>query len=272
MTTRLISGIVAIPLLIVIILAGNDVLKTVAIIISLIGINELYKAFSKGFKSVHICGYLATVLYILFIEYFIEQTTIFLTLFLLTSFVFMVIEHKKVNMIDFIITIFGFFYIPFMLVNIYIVRQIPQTGMFFVWLIFISAWGCDTGAYFVGIAFGKRKLIPELSPKKTVEGAIGGIVVATLLGLAYGFFVASRLAENIKVETISICVLTCFFGSILSQFGDLTASSIKRYTKIKDFGKIMPGHGGVLDRFDSVIFTSPTIYITIIFLKAFFVK
>ena len=128
-----------------------------------------------------------------------------------------------------------------------------------VWLSFIAAFGCDTGAYFAGVTLGKHKLIPALSPKKTIEGSVGGILTATVLALLYGLWVQkSFVLEGVNV--LLLCGLTGFFGSFLAQIGDLAASAMKRMTGIKDFGNLIPGHGGVLDRFDSVILTAPVVY------------
>ena len=159
---------------------------------------------------------------------------------------------------------FGFFYACFLLSHIYLVREYTY-GKLLVWLAFIAAFGCDTGAYFAGITFGKHKLIPTLSPKKTIEGSIGGIVTATVLALLYGWWLQRSFTMD-GVNILLLCGLTGFFGSFLAQIGDLAASAMKRLTGIKDFGKLIPGHGGVLDRFDSVILTAPAVYYIMLFL------
>ena len=115
------------------------------------------------------------------------------------------------------------------------------------------------------MAFGKHKLIPQLSPKKTVEGAIGGVVVAVSICVVFG--VVLEMKNQLEgVDTVLLCFITGFVGSIFSQIGDLAASAMKRYVGIKDFGKIMPGHGGVLDRFDSVLFAAPVVYYSMFYL------
>ena len=126
-----------------------------------------------------------------------------------------------------------------------------------VWLIFLSSWGCDTCAYCVGVLFGKHKMAPVLSPKKSVEGGIGGIIGAALLGAVFAAAM-SRFA-GVSVSPW-LCAAICGVGGAISQIGDLCASAIKRNHEIKDYGKLIPGHGGILDRFDSVIFTAPIIY------------
>ena len=137
-------------------------------------------------------------------------------------------------------------------------------GASLIWLVFIAAFGCDTGAYFVGITLGKHKLIPSLSPKKTIEGSIGGIVTATILALLYGLWMRHVLSIE-DINLLLLCGLTGFLGSFLAQVGDLAASAMKRLTGLKDFGKLIPGHGGVLDRFDSVLLTAPAVYYIMLF-------
>lgn len=130
------------------------------------------------------------------------------------------------------------------------VMRYMRNGIWNLVIILVAAWGSDVFAYFTGRLFGRHKLIPEVSPKKTVEGSIGGIVCATLLSALYGFIVsrATELTPNYIVLVVSTFVL-----SAVSQVGDLIASLIKREHGIKDYGRIFPGHGGVMDRFDSVL-------------------
>ena len=151
----------------------------------------------------------------------------------------------------------GLFYAGIMLSYIYKVR-ILENGGYLVWLVFIGAWGSDTFAYITGMTIGKRKFLPKLSPKKTLEGCIGGVVGAAFVGFLYGLIFSQHftLVSNPKVAFMIICGSS----SIISQLGDLTASAIKRDHKIKDYGRLIPGHGGILDRFDSIIFVAPVVY------------
>ncbi len=136
-------------------------------------------------------------------------------------------------------------------------------GMFCVMLVFFAAWGSDVMAYFVGSFFGKHKLIPEISPKKTVEGSVGGVVFAVLLCMAYGFVVS--LISDAEVNYLSLAI-SGFVLSIISQIGDLVASLIKRENGVKDYGNILPGHGGIMDRFDSVFaVATPLLIICLVF-------
>ena len=153
--------------------------------------------------------------------------------------------------------VFGILYIGLTLSFIYYIRELPG-GIFLVWMPFISAWFSDTCAYLVGVTLGKHKMTPRLSPKKTYEGAAGGIIGATLGSMILG--IVYTVVH--KAGAISVLSFGCmgFVGSIASMCGDLAASAIKRNYDVKDFGKIIPGHGGILDRFDSVIFTAPMVY------------
>ena len=140
---------------------------------------------------------------------------------------------------------------------IYLTRELSW-GKYLVWLIFISSWICDTCAYLTGMAIGKHKLAPVLSPKKSIEGAIGGVVGSALVGALFAWLFL--IPETGSDAMIWVVALISAAGAVISQVGDLSASAIKRNHDIKDYGKIIPGHGGIMDRFDSVLFTAPVIY------------
>lgn len=150
---------------------------------------------------------------------------------------------------------FAFLYAPVMLSFVELTREVSG-GEYLVWIILISSWGCDTCAYVVGMLIGKKRIFPVLSPKKSLEGCIGGVVGAALLGVLYGLFVTGNTAEE-----LGVFALICAMGAVVSMVGDLAASAIKRNRGIKDYGKLIPGHGGVMDRFDSVIVTAPIVYL-----------
>ena len=156
---------------------------------------------------------------------------------------------------------FNVAYGPLMLSFIYLVRDL-EYGAYMVFMIFISSWICDTCAYVVGMLIGKHKMAPKLSPKKSVEGAIGGVAGSVLVGALFGYFLMAPLTGN--GGTTWIFALIGGVGAVISQVGDLAASAIKRNHEIKDYGKLIPGHGGVMDRFDSVIFTAPIIYLLLL--------
>ncbi len=151
---------------------------------------------------------------------------------------------------------FGLLYVGFLMLTILEINRLDPR---FIWYIFLVSFLTDTFAFFSGTYFGKNKLIPEISPKKTVEGAIGGVLGCLLSGVVYSLMFFPELVYT----TIPLVAI----GSIAGQFGDLIASKFKREAAIKDFGTIMPGHGGMLDRFDSILFVAPVIYIYLLFIK-----
>jgi phosphatidate cytidylyltransferase len=134
--------------------------------------------------------------------------------------------------------------------------EMGSFGYSLLLLTFFVTWSTDTFAYFLGIKFGKKKLCSAISPKKTVEGSIGGLIGSVLTGIIVGWILNYFYINISFIHFIVIGLI----GGIFSQIGDLTASAIKRFCGIKDFGKLLPGHGGLLDRFDSLLFTAPLIY------------
>ncbi len=143
------------------------------------------------------------------------------------------------------------FYIAGGFTAIVLLRDFEKIGIYLFMLIFVGAWITDIFAYFVGRFFGKHKLIPEVSPKKTVEGSIGGTVFCALFFMLYGF-VLTLFTPITSINYLVLAIVGVII-SVVAQIGDLTMSQIKRKFGVKDYGKIMPGHGGVLDRFDSII-------------------
>lgn len=158
------------------------------------------------------------------------------------------------------------FYIVFGLCSIIFTRFLPAYGAYDYLLIFIGAWVTDTFCYFGGLFFGKHKLAPIISPKKTIEGAVSGVIFCTLSFVIYGFIVSKTAALGANLVMLGICGFIC---GIFSQIGDLIFSAVKRHCATKDFGNIFPGHGGMADRFDSVLGIAPIIFI-ICYLTDFF--
>ena len=156
---------------------------------------------------------------------------------------------------------FAVIYIVFSMHYISCIRDMDK-GVHLMFIAFICAWISDTGAYFCGMLFGKHKLIEKISPKKTVEGAWGGILFSGLGGAVFGIIEKALFANE---ANILMLFLVCAIGSVMGQLGDLVESMMKRYFKVKDFGNIMPGHGGLTDRFDSVMLTAPYAYAAILF-------
>ena len=256
--TRLLSGIVLVIILIATVGTGGGLLFGFLALISLIGLSELYKVVDVQNKILGLTGYLGAVVYygILYtgqMQYVTLLTIAFLVV-LMAVYVFSFPTFKAEQVMT---VFFGVFYVAVMLSYVYQTRML-EDGAVAVWLIFLSSWGCDTCAYCVGMLIGKHKMSPKLSPKKSVEGAVGGVAGAALLTVIYGMIFKN--AMQIDQTHVWIMAGISAVGALISMVGDLTASAIKRNYEIKDYGKLIPGHGGILDRFDSVIFTAPMIY------------
>lgn len=260
--TRLLSGIVLVLIALFTLISGGEILFATLFVISVIGMNELYKIFNIHTKAPGICGYLfATAYYCLLyakplLPQGIDWFLLLFMAFLIVMMTILVFGYPNYKTEQIFVAFFGLFYVAVMLSFIYRTRILPA-GIFTVWLVFICSWGCDTCAYCVGMLIGKHKMAPQLSPKKSIEGGIGGVLGATLLAVIYA--VAINHFGNAGVDVVRFAVIGAAGGAI-SQVGDLAASAIKRFHEIKDYGKFIPGHGGILDRFDSVIFTAPIIY------------
>lgn len=280
---RLISGIILVAIAIVTIMLGGDVLLITTGIISVIGYFELIRVYKLEKSVPGIIGYIATVGYYILLKLldgniikkdlrghmgmesknFIGEYLIFFAIiFIICLMASYVLTFPKYKADDIMVCFFGFFYVVVMLSYIYQVREIKE-GTYLVWLIFLSSWGCDTCAYLVGVMFGKHKMAPVLSPKKSIEGGIGGVLGAALLGFIY----ASIFKDSLRPNAQTMYAIVCGVGGLVSQIGDLMASGIKRDHEIKDYSRLIPGHGGILDRFDSMIVTAPIIFYLSIFLS-----
>lgn len=213
----------------------------------------------KGFGALEIAGYVGTVLYYLSLlwvktDEFSMMILLFALVLIMCVYVF---TYPKYRAEQIMAALFGIFYVAVMLSYIYKTRTL-EGGAWLVGLIFLSSWGSDTCAYCVGMLIGKHKMAPVLSPKKSVEGGVGGVLGAALLGALYALLISG--VNQADGHTPLMYAVICAVGALISMVGDLAASAIKRNKEIKDYGKLIPGHGGVLDRFDSVIFTAPFIY------------
>lgn len=264
--TRLLSGIVLVIIALATIITGGYVLMGTLMIISIIGMSELYGIFDFKKKGLGIVSYVAAILYYLSMVCFHGiHTEIFMGLFMALLIALMMVyvfTYPKYEITHIMTAFFGVIYVAVMLSYIYQTRTLGD-GAFLVWLVFIASWGCDTCAYCVGVLFGKHKMAPVLSPKKSVEGAVGGVVGAALLGALYA--VCINKFAGISASPLFYGII-CAVGGLISMVGDLAASAIKRNYEIKDYGTLIPGHGGILDRFDSVIFIAPIIYYMSVFI------
>lgn len=278
--TRLISGIVLVIIALFTIITGDMLLAAVLCAISVIAFRELTGAcgVNKGdrsFCSLESAGMTITVLYYIGIYFgesllqeqgdiYVIQIAFVVTALLSMLFVY-VFTFPKYKAVQIQSTLFAFLYAPLMLSFIYLLREQIAYGQYLVWYVFFASWGSDTCAYVVGVLFGKHKMSPKLSPKKSVEGAVGGIVGAALLFVLYTYFVVYRFAGT-EISLVFAAILGAL-GAMVSMVGDLAASAVKRDHAIKDYGKLIPGHGGIMDRFDSVIITAPLIYLGLVLMQ-----
>lgn len=268
MMTRIISGAVLLAITAVCNYFGGLVLLLVLFGASEIGLFEFYRATgilkdNEKVNAVTSIGYLFTAVYYVLL-YFRENSELQLFSLIATIVITMgiyVFRFPKLHADTIAYSIFGFVYVGVMISFIYRVRNL-EYGIYTVWLIIIVSWLCDTCAYFTGMTIGKHKLAPILSPKKSIEGSIGGIVGSAVFGFLYARFVLDAMLPGCVIPIVIICVVC----SAISQIGDLAASAIKRNHNIKDYGTLIPGHGGILDRFDSVIFTAPMIFFLLSFM------
>lgn len=255
---RAISGIVLVVIIAFMLITGGNVLLAFLGAVSIIGVRELYRIWNVDKLPLGIIGYLGVAAYYVMLYFELTDYWLMLVLFMLVAvmatYVFAFPKYKADAVM---VVIFGFFYVAVMLSCVYRIRQLND-GIYLVWMVFLCSWISDTCAYLVGVTMGKHKFVPNLSPKKTIEGVIGGIVGSVLLGAVYGLILKNYTTafEN----PVPVCMIIGGIGALVSMIGDLAASAIKRNYDIKDYGRLIPGHGGILDRFDSVIFVAPIIY------------
>lgn len=252
MKTRVLSGLIMLPLL-ALVFFGGKVLLAGCILVGAMGVREFYKAFENiGIKPSHVIAYIMTaILYAINIftdkaEFYVGWC--FITILVSLLYLFNV-DVRKLE--DSMVTMLGIFYVVFFSFHVTLTEQTGKYGIL-VWLIFLTAFGTDIMAYFSGYIFGKHKLCPKISPKKTIEGSVGGTLGSIILSGVFGYFFANEIFIH--------CIIIGALGGIVSQFGDLTASIFKRKIGVKDYGNLIPGHGGIMDRFDSVLFTAPLVY------------
>lgn len=260
---RFISAVIGLILFFIVIFASQLVLDIVLGALILFMLYEFFHAFQFGFmlSAVGLIGTTALLCVLSSGRYdiFAFALTAYIVLLITIS----IFRHKTISFTDIATVLFATIYVGFFTSFIARIRALDENGLYYLFLIFICAWMTDTGAYFSGRFFGKHKLAPSISPKKTIEGSVGGIICAMLGCIVLGL-VAAYINE--ASPNYWLLALVGLIGSCLAQLGDLIASLIKRTCGVKDFGNIMPGHGGALDRFDSVIMVSPFIYYLCLFM------
>ena len=264
MKQRVISGAVLVVILAITLYFGGIVTCGLMALVSLVGNMELLRVYGVNKNTPGIVCYLATVLY--YIAIYLNRMDIIvpmMVVYLLVMLAVYVLTFPTYSDKQIMAAFMDFFYVSVMLSFVYLIRNMEH-GLVLVLLIFVSSWINDTCAYFVGRALGKHKMAPVLSPKKSIEGLIGGIVGAGVFGAVFGILF-DKYVDTMNYAPLLFAVVGAV-GALPAVIGDLAASAIKRNNDIKDYGKLIPGHGGILDRFDSIIFTAPIIYYLLVYL------
>ena len=260
---RVLTSVICAPILIIILLCPSILVTLTVIAASMIGLYEYYKAVGLlAHRGLCAMGIVAAVIIPVGLMLSIQETLILVYVYVVALFLIMLIYNKRVKASDIAMLLLGIIYIPYFLSYIIHIRSM-EFGRFFIWFVFIGAFSTDTCAYFAGRMFGRHKLCPDISPKKTIEGAIGGVVGAGIMFVLFGVVVNNAFAGFLGGRQFNLLLLFVLglIAAVISEIGDLVASSIKRQYDIKDFGNILPGHGGILDRCDSIILVAPTIFL-----------
>ena len=249
---RIISGLAGIALVLFVLWAGEFAFLLLAGAAALIGTSEYLDMWKpKGVNPISWLAYLGTFSFSLSAYYYSDQYFgAVVTGLILLGLALQVFTLLRYNIYDAVVSIFGVLYVGMMFSYLILLRQLPNP-LVVLGLVFGGTWACDILAFFLGIRFGKRKLCPQISPNKTVEGALGGVIGSILVTAMIGLIAAVPARHFVPLG---------FLIAVAAQIGDLAESSLKRYVGIKDSGNIIPGHGGILDRCDSLIFVAPVVY------------
>ncbi len=257
---RITSGLLGFPLVLIILLIGNKYVVDIALaIIALLAMNEYFNAVQKVSNPVRWVGYLScfsiAIIHLVPKEALSMVVTLSVPTILLILFAQVIATDMKTSFKDIAYTFLGIFYVVFFMMFVAFIDGM-ENGKILIWYAILAAWGTDVFAYFIGKHFGKHKF-SKVSPKKSIEGCIAGTVGAILLMLLYTYVANTFWGTDYSYGFIAVIGLIL---SLIGQIGDFAASSIKRYVDIKDYSNLIPGHGGMLDRIDSLIFLAPFAY------------
>ncbi|MBR3002042.1 MAG: phosphatidate cytidylyltransferase [Clostridia bacterium] len=257
---RITSALLGFPLVVLILLIGNKYVVDIFLaLVAFLSLDEYFNAISKVSNPVRWVGYLSCISIALVHVIPPEYTTITAILsvptILIILFAQVIATEMRTSFKDIAYTFLGIFYVIYFTMFVALING-RTGGNILIWYALISAWGTDVFAYLIGKHFGKHKF-SKVSPKKSIEGCIAGIVGAVLLMLGYTYLANTFWGQNYSYLYVT---LTGVVLSLLGQIGDFAASSIKRYVDIKDYSNLIPGHGGMLDRIDSLIFLAPFAY------------
>ena len=267
MKTRIISAAILVPILFLLVLAAPVVVAALVMstLLAIAAYELLYRTglVRRARLVIYSCAMAAAVCMWSYWGAIHAYFIILLMAFFVLMFSEMMLDHVKVHFEDLSMCFVAGVLIPYMLSSLIRILNM-DVGRYVILIPFVVAFMSDTGAYFVGLKFGHHKLAPVVSPNKTIEGALGGIVFAVVSMLLYAL-VIDLLPGNVRVN-YALALLYGFVGSLTGIFGDLCFSVIKRQTGVKDYGNLIPGHGGVLDRFDSVTMVAPAMEVFLLLL------
>lgn len=262
MVVRIIVGALLLPVAVIIILFGDLLLQSTLFLLAVWATNELYRAFHLPFSKRQLLTYLGIGIYYFGVlpEMQIAQTGHAFLIFMILWFVMhlsqLAIHYGKASLNQLLLQMLLPLYPALLLSTVFLALDVaPELA----WVMFLTAWGYDTCAYFTGKFLGKTKITPVLSPNKTLAGFVGGVIGAMAIVLIY-------LLTLTQIEQVILVTFAAGIIAIGGQLGDLVASAIKREQGIKDFSELIPGHGGIMDRFDSLMFTAPLTYVLILFI------
>lgn len=258
---RILSGLLGFPIVAIILIFGNKYLIDIILaFVAIIGMHEYMKCTEEKVKPVKSIGYLCAIfpafLHVIPIDIISRNVGIIVLSLLAILFLIVIISEMKTNFADISVTFFGIIYIVGFISFISLIFGMDEVGKYYIWYIILASWGCDIFAYLIGNKFGKHKF-NKISPKKSVEGCIAGTLGGVILVILYTILLNNVFSMNINYIYIGLIGLVL---TIIGQIGDFSASLIKRYFEIKDFSNLIPGHGGMIDRIDSVIFIAPYAY------------
>ena len=250
------SALLGFPLIAAVLIFGNElVIDIVFTVVAIMCLHEYFSCFKDKAKPIQEIGYISAliipIIHILEPRQFVYLLLI-IPITVVWIFLRVIVSNMKITIYDAAVTLLGIIYIVGFMIFLPLIIDL-QDGKLLVWYALFTAWGTDVFAYLIGKTFGKHKFT-EVSPKKSIEGCVAGIIGAIVFVLVYTYVLNTYMNFNISYLFITVVAI---FLSIIGQIGDLSASTIKRYAGIKDFSNLIPGHGGMLDRLDSVIFVAP---------------
>jgi len=277
MKTRIISGAILTVMVAVMLVFGGWVLLAGLLLLTLGGVYEFHHVVSarskdpeaeiqmEPHKPMMITSLVLSVGWLALVAFFPDKVSngpfgmYFVCGMMLVFMVECVVAFPKRTFADAALSMMSVIYVAMLFSVLYLIRT-AENGHFFVWYVIAVSWGSDTCAYFTGMMLGKHKMSPKLSPKKTIEGAVGGVIGSIIICVIFGMIIAKSVMIDAAVM-LKFSLVTGLVGGIVAEVGDLFASSIKRLMNVKDYSRLIPGHGGILDRFDSTLMVAPVVMI-----------